>query len=151
MFCAAGYGVKRRQQWAFFYVIGIFFISMVYILMYPFVSVGSVIIFSRYIMIFVIVPSTILGLLIYSRPYFKKTKDIADASSPEPTFSGKRAALALVTIVLCILICHGAITFITERGKYPRLGIQQLHDQDITGKGVHVAIIDQPLLLNHRV
>jgi hypothetical protein len=34
-------------------------------------------------------------------------------------------------------------------GKYPGLGIKQLHDQGVTGKGIHVAIIDQPLLLGH--
>jgi hypothetical protein len=34
-------------------------------------------------------------------------------------------------------------------GKYPGLGVRQLRDQGITGKGVHVAIIDQPLLLDH--
>ncbi|UCF17181.1 MAG: S8/S53 family peptidase, partial [Phycisphaerales bacterium] len=34
-------------------------------------------------------------------------------------------------------------------GKYPGLGIKQLHGQGIAGKGVHVAIIDQPLLLGH--
>jgi len=33
--------------------------------------------------------------------------------------------------------------------KYPGLGIKQLHDQGVTGKGIHVAIIDQPLLLDH--
>ncbi len=36
-----------------------------------------------------------------------------------------------------------------EWGKYPGLGVNELHNQGITGKGVHVAIIDQPLLLNH--
>ena len=38
---------------------------------------------------------------------------------------------------------------VIEWGKYPGLGIKQLHNQGITGKGVSVAIIDQPLLLNH--
>jgi beta-lactamase regulating signal transducer with metallopeptidase domain len=38
---------------------------------------------------------------------------------------------------------------VMEWGKYPGLGIKKLHDQDVTGKGVHVAIIDQPLLLGH--
>jgi RNA polymerase sigma factor (sigma-70 family) len=38
---------------------------------------------------------------------------------------------------------------VMEWGKYPGLGVKQLHDQGITGKGVHVAIIDQPLLLDH--
>lgn len=34
-------------------------------------------------------------------------------------------------------------------GKGPGLGIRSLHAQGITGKGVRVAIIDQPLLLDH--
>jgi beta-lactamase regulating signal transducer with metallopeptidase domain len=38
---------------------------------------------------------------------------------------------------------------VMEWGKYPGLGIKQLHERGITGKGVHVAIIDQPLLLDH--
>lgn len=38
---------------------------------------------------------------------------------------------------------------IMERGKYPGLGVKQLHNQGITGKGVHVAIIDQPLIPDH--
>ena len=38
---------------------------------------------------------------------------------------------------------------IIEIGKDPGLGIRDLHDQGITGKGVNVAIIDQPLLLEH--
>lgn len=38
---------------------------------------------------------------------------------------------------------------IIEIGKNPGLGIKDLHDQGITGKGVNVAIIDQPLLLEH--
>ena len=38
---------------------------------------------------------------------------------------------------------------VMEWGKYPGLGVKQLHDQGITGVGVHVAIIDQPLLLDH--
>jgi len=38
---------------------------------------------------------------------------------------------------------------IMEWGKNPGLGIKQLHNQGVTGKGVHVAIIDQPLLLDH--
>ncbi len=33
----------------------------------------------------------------------------------------------------------------TEKGKNPGLGIRSLHAQGITGKGVHMAIIDQPL------
>lgn len=36
-----------------------------------------------------------------------------------------------------------------EVGKDPGLGIRSLHAQGITGKGVRVAIIDQPLLLDH--
>lgn len=39
---------------------------------------------------------------------------------------------------------------ILERGKNPGLGIRALHGQGITGTGVHVAIIDQPLLRNHQ-
>ena len=38
---------------------------------------------------------------------------------------------------------------VMEWGKYPGLGVKQLHDRGVTGKGVHVAIIDQPLLLGH--
>jgi subtilisin family serine protease len=38
---------------------------------------------------------------------------------------------------------------IMEWGKNPGLGIKQLHDQGVTGKGVQVAIIDQPLLVDH--
>jgi serine protease AprX len=34
---------------------------------------------------------------------------------------------------------------ILENGKYPGLGVEALHDQGITGKGVNVAIIDQNL------
>ncbi|MCK4541187.1 MAG: S8/S53 family peptidase [Spirochaetales bacterium] len=34
-------------------------------------------------------------------------------------------------------------------GKAPGLGISKLHQQGITGSGVNVAIIDQPLLLDH--
>ncbi len=36
-----------------------------------------------------------------------------------------------------------------ERGKNPGLGVRQLHKDGMTGKGVHVAMIDQPLLENH--
>ncbi len=36
-----------------------------------------------------------------------------------------------------------------EMGKDPGLGVQSLHDQGITGKGVGIAIIDQPLLVDH--
>ena len=40
-------------------------------------------------------------------------------------------------------------TQVMEQGKDPGLGIRALHDQGITGEGVTVAIIDQPLLLDH--
>jgi len=36
-----------------------------------------------------------------------------------------------------------------EDGKNPGLGIRQLHKQGIDGRGIHIAIIDQPLLKNH--
>lgn len=36
-----------------------------------------------------------------------------------------------------------------EKGKNPGLGIEQLHEQGITGKGINIAIIDQPLLTAH--
>lgn len=39
---------------------------------------------------------------------------------------------------------------ILERGKNPGLGVRKLHDQGITGQGVRVGIIDQPLLREHR-
>ncbi|HPD01418.1 MAG TPA: peptidase S8, partial [Acetivibrio sp.] len=39
---------------------------------------------------------------------------------------------------------------IIEIGKDPGLGIRDLHNQGITGQGVNVAIIDQPLLLGHK-
>lgn len=39
---------------------------------------------------------------------------------------------------------------IMEMGKNPGLGLRQLHAQGITGKGVNIAIIDQPLLTNHQ-
>ena len=38
---------------------------------------------------------------------------------------------------------------VLEWGKYPGLKVRQLHEKGIIGKGVHVAIIDQPLLLDH--
>jgi serine protease AprX len=38
---------------------------------------------------------------------------------------------------------------ITKEGLNPGLGIRQIHQQGITGKGVNVAIIDQPLFLSH--
>ncbi len=37
-----------------------------------------------------------------------------------------------------------------ELGKNPGLGVRTLHDRGITGKGVGVAIIDQPLLTEHQ-
>jgi len=37
-----------------------------------------------------------------------------------------------------------------EDGKNPGLGIRSLHKQGIDGRGVTIAIIDQPLLRNHR-
>ncbi len=36
-----------------------------------------------------------------------------------------------------------------ETGKNPGLGIRSLHDAGITGKGVNIAIIDQPLIIDH--
>jgi hypothetical protein len=38
---------------------------------------------------------------------------------------------------------------IAETGKNPGLGVRQLHGQGITGQGVGIAIIDQPLLAGH--
>ncbi|MCL2050185.1 MAG: S8 family peptidase [Lachnospiraceae bacterium] len=38
---------------------------------------------------------------------------------------------------------------IMELGKDPGLGIKSLHQQGITGKGISIAIIDEPLLTNH--
>lgn len=38
---------------------------------------------------------------------------------------------------------------IMEEAKEPPLGIKDLHKMGLTGKGVNVAIIDQPLALNH--
>ena len=37
-----------------------------------------------------------------------------------------------------------------EEGKNPGLGVRSLHEQGIDGRGVTIAIIDQPLLLNHK-
>jgi len=37
-----------------------------------------------------------------------------------------------------------------EDGKNPGLGIRALHAQGITGKGIGIAILDQPLLLGHK-
>jgi hypothetical protein len=39
---------------------------------------------------------------------------------------------------------------IMELGKNPGLGIRQLHEQNITGYGVGIAIIDQTLLVDHQ-
>jgi len=39
---------------------------------------------------------------------------------------------------------------ILDLGKDPGLGIRALHQQGITGKGIGIAIIDQPLLVNHQ-
>lgn len=38
---------------------------------------------------------------------------------------------------------------VMENGKNPGLGIRAIHEQGITGKGVYVAVIDQPLLPDH--
>ncbi len=38
---------------------------------------------------------------------------------------------------------------VMENGKNPGLGIRSIHKKGITGKGVNIAIIDQPLLLQH--
>jgi hypothetical protein len=38
---------------------------------------------------------------------------------------------------------------LVELGKNPGLGVRQLHQQGITGKGVSIAIIDQALLVDH--
>jgi hypothetical protein len=38
---------------------------------------------------------------------------------------------------------------IMEIGEDPGLGIRELHNQGITGKGVNIAIIDQPLIIDH--
>ena len=41
-------------------------------------------------------------------------------------------------------------TFILQRGKNPGLQVHALHTQGITGAGVSIAIIDQPLLTTHQ-
>jgi hypothetical protein len=41
-------------------------------------------------------------------------------------------------------------TRLLEDGKNPGLGVRKLHEQGLDGRGVHIAIIDQPLLRNHR-
>ncbi|MFW5850507.1 MAG: hypothetical protein ACOCXN_12150, partial [Spirochaetota bacterium] len=38
---------------------------------------------------------------------------------------------------------------VMELGRNPGLGVQALHDRGITGRGVGIAIIDQPLLTTH--
>jgi subtilisin family serine protease len=38
---------------------------------------------------------------------------------------------------------------VMEIGKNPGLGLRSLHDQGITGSGVGIAILDQPLLVDH--
>ncbi len=38
---------------------------------------------------------------------------------------------------------------IMETGKNPGLGIRSLHEAGITGRGVNIAIIDQPLIIDH--
>jgi len=39
---------------------------------------------------------------------------------------------------------------IMETGKNPGLGMRKLHQQGITGQGIGIAIVDQPLLLEHQ-
>jgi subtilisin family serine protease len=39
---------------------------------------------------------------------------------------------------------------IVELGKNPGLGVRRLHEKGITGRGVRIAIIDQPLLVDHQ-
>ena len=39
---------------------------------------------------------------------------------------------------------------IMELGKNPGLGVRRLHEEGITGRAVRIAIIDQPLLVDHR-
>lgn len=38
---------------------------------------------------------------------------------------------------------------VMEMGKNPGLGIRKLHEKGITGRGVSIAILDQPLLVDH--
>lgn len=38
---------------------------------------------------------------------------------------------------------------VMEIGKDPGLGVRKLHEQGFTGKGVNIAIIDQPLIIDH--
>ncbi len=37
-----------------------------------------------------------------------------------------------------------------EQGKDPGLGVRKLHSDGVDGRGIHIAIIDQPLLREHR-
>ena len=39
---------------------------------------------------------------------------------------------------------------IMELGRNPGLGVRRLHEKGITGRGVKIAIIDQPLLVDHQ-
>jgi subtilisin family serine protease len=39
---------------------------------------------------------------------------------------------------------------IVELGKNPGLGVRSLHEKGITGRGVRIAILDQPLLVDHQ-
>lgn len=41
-------------------------------------------------------------------------------------------------------------TTLLEDGKNPGLGVRALHAKGIDGRGIHIAIIDQPLLRDHR-
>ena len=46
-------------------------------------------------------------------------------------------------------IVNGVMTSIRKKAMNPGLGVRQLHKQGITGKGVNVAIIDQPTYMVH--
>ena len=39
---------------------------------------------------------------------------------------------------------------VMEVGKNPGLGVRSLHKEGITGRGVRIAILDQPLLVDHQ-
>ena len=41
------------------------------------------------------------------------------------------------------------IEMFMKLGKNPGLGVQSLHNHGITGRGIGIAIIDQPLLTTH--
>lgn len=45
--------------------------------------------------------------------------------------------------------CANDAKDILEKGKNPGLNIRKIHNDGITGQGINVAIIDQPLLLEH--